>query len=159
MYPGVLDNAGELGCASVVPRPPRPCAAPLLKRRRKSSPCSRKQRSCRCGAGAAEGLEERADGVLDLQVGVEDDPAGGVIDQTRTQPHLQLAAARLRQLATEEASAQDVEFCFAHSPLEAEQQPVVEVGWVVDALNAIRYCLPFEGMRVLSAGVGAAEGS
>ena len=78
--------------------------------------------------------EERAHGILHLDVGVEDDVAAGVVDQAHRQLHLQLAAAGLGQLAADEAGPKHVQLRLAHGALQAEQKPVVEVSRVVQAV-------------------------
>jgi hypothetical protein len=84
--------------------------------------------------GAGEGVEERPDGALHGQVGVEHDMSRGIVDQAHRQAHLQLAPARLGQLAPDKPGPQHVQFSLAHSPLKPEQEPVVELGGVVDAV-------------------------
>jgi len=88
----------------------------------------------RCRAGAAEGLEESAHGGLDLLVGVEDDTARGVGNKTHRQPHLEFAPTCLGPLAAEQACAQHVELGLAHGALESEQQAVIEMRRVVEAV-------------------------
>jgi hypothetical protein len=61
---------------------------------------------------AAEAREEGAQGLLHLEVGVEDDPSRGVIEEAHGKLQLKLAAARLGALAAEEASAQHVQLRF-----------------------------------------------
>ena len=83
-------------------------------------------------AGAREGLEQVAQGVLDAGVGVEHDLAGGVIDQPDGERHLKLAAACLGEDAALQAGADEVQLGLRHRALEPEQQPVVEVAGVIE---------------------------
>jgi hypothetical protein len=78
----------------------------------------------RCSANAA--TTARA------AVGIEDDATGGVVDQPDRQRGLQLAAARLGQDAALQPGADEVQLGLAHRAFEAEQQPVVEVGGIVE---------------------------
>jgi hypothetical protein len=55
--------------------------------------------------GVTESVEEGVHCALYLLVGVEDDAPGGIVHQPRRKLHLELAAAGLGQLATEQASA------------------------------------------------------
>ena len=58
--------------------------------------------------------------------------SGGVVDQPDRQRHAQLAAAGLGQLPAEQAGPDEVQLGLAHGALQAEQQPVVEVGRVIE---------------------------
>ena len=55
------------------------------------------------GSRLLEQVEDQPDGLLDLFVGVEDDPALGIVDQPRGQPEPQLALGGLLELAAQEA--------------------------------------------------------
>ena len=66
--------------------------------------------------------------------GSRHDLAGGVVDEPDRQRRLQLAAARLGQDAALQAGADEVQLGLAHRAFEAEQQPVVEVAGVVEAV-------------------------
>ena len=73
----------------------------------------------------AEGAEDEADDVLRLLVGIEDDLAGrpaGVPDRQRDR---ELAALGLGQLARQHPLPDQVQFVFAHRPLQAQQQPAL----------------------------------
>lgn len=85
-------------------------------------------------SAAAEGLEELGDGLLDGAIGIEHHLARGVVDEPDGQGDLELAAARLGQLAAEEPGPEHVQLRFGHGALHAEQQPVVEVRRVVEAV-------------------------
>jgi len=88
-------------------------------------------RACRAGPG--EQREHVPDGLLDTGIGVEHDLAGGIVDQPDGQAHLQFAAAGFGQLAADEPGPDEVQFGLAHGALEPEQEPVVEVGRVIEA--------------------------
>ena len=89
----------------------------------------------RAGRGlAAEDVEEGRQCVLHLAVGIEDHAIVVVIDQSGGQAHLQLAAARLALDAALQARAEHVQLGFAHRSLQPQQQPVVEMARVVQAV-------------------------
>ena len=82
-------------------------------------------------AGAGEQGEQVPDGLLHPGIRVEHDLAGRVVDQPDRQAHAQFAAAGLGSLPADQAGPDEVQFGFAHGALQAEQQPVVEVGRVI----------------------------
>ena len=82
-------------------------------------------------AGAGEQGEHVPDGLLHTGIRVEHHLAGGVVDQPDRQAHPQFAAAGLGQLPADEAGPDEVQFGLAHGALQPEQQPVVEVGRVI----------------------------
>jgi hypothetical protein len=86
------------------------------------------------GARAEEGLEEQPHALLDLRVGIEGHAAVRGVDEADGQMAAQLAAARLVQDAAAQAGPQHVQLGFAHGPLETQQQSVVEVRGIVDAI-------------------------
>ena len=89
------------------------------------------------GGGRPGGLErgeqvpERA---LDGGVGVEDDVPGGVVDQADGQRHDQLAAAGLGDDPAAQPGPDEMELSLRHLPFHAQQQAVVEVPRVVEAV-------------------------
>src|SRR5207249_5608574 len=85
-------------------------------------------------AGAPEGREEEADGLLDLLVGVEDHAVVRVVAEADGQRRLELAAARLVEDAAPQPRPEDMQLRLTHRALEAEQEPVVEVRRIVDAI-------------------------
>ena len=88
----------------------------------------------RRGCGAPERLEELVDRPLDGLVRIQHHLARGVIDQAHRQRHFQLAAAGLRQLAADESRSQHMQLSFRHRPLHAQQQPVIELRGVINAV-------------------------
>ena len=72
--------------------------------------------------------------MLHLAVGIEDHAIVVVIDQSGGQARLQLAAARLALDAALQARAEHVQLGFAHRSLQPQQQPVVEMARVVQAV-------------------------
>ena len=90
---------------------------------------------CLDGAsGPLEGLEDQTDGVLHLRVGIEADRSVGPVDQADRRAHLELAAPGLVELTTTHARFEDVQLGLAHRAFEAEQEAIVEAGWIVDAV-------------------------
>ena len=81
-----------------------------------------------------EGLEQQPECALDLLVRIEDRVVLVIIRQTDGQAHLQLSAARGVQHAPVQAGMQYVEFCLAHGPLETQEQAVIEMAWIIDAV-------------------------
>ena len=59
---------------------------------------------------------------------------GRVVDEPRWQTAVQFAPAGFVENASAQTRPKHVEFGFAHGSLQAEQQPVVEVRGVVDAV-------------------------
>jgi hypothetical protein len=53
------------------------------------------------------------------------------VNKANGQWTLQLAAAGFVHDSTLQASPEHVQFCFAHGPLQAQQQTIIEVRWVV----------------------------
>src|SRR6516165_2206649 len=72
--------------------------------------------------------------LLHALVGVECDLAGRVVDESDRQRRLELAAAGLGEDAAAQASAEEVQLRLGHRALEAEQEAVVEVAGVVEAV-------------------------
>jgi hypothetical protein len=72
--------------------------------------------------------------VLHLLIGVDHDSVGRVVGQANGQRHLELTATRFVQEPTTQSRPQHVQLCFAHRSLEPEQEPVIEVAGIVDAI-------------------------
>ena len=86
------------------------------------------------GAGACEGIEQHPQGLSHLGIRVERDPVQRIVDQSHRQRQLQGSAPRPVRQAAAQPGVQHVQFGLAHGALEAEQQPVVEVAGIVDAV-------------------------
>jgi hypothetical protein len=89
------------------------------------------------GGGRPGGLErgeQVPDRALDGGVGVEDDVPGGVVDQADGQRHDQLAAAGLGQDPAAQPGPDEMELILADLPFHAQDQAVVEVPRVVEAV-------------------------
>ena len=74
------------------------------------------------------------DRVAHPDVGVEHHLVGRVVDQPDRQGHLQFTAANLGQLAAAQPGADEVQFGFTHGAFQPEQQPVVELARVIQAV-------------------------
>jgi hypothetical protein len=85
-------------------------------------------------AGAGKQGEHLPDGLLHTGIRVKHDAPGGVVDQPDRQEHAQFAAAGLGQLPADETGPDEMQLGLAHRALEPEQQPVVEVGRVIQAV-------------------------
>ena len=86
------------------------------------------------GPGAGEGPEEQPYALLDLQVGIQHHLSVRGVDHAYRQRTAQLAAARLVEQAAAQTSPQHVQLRLAHGALQPQQQAVVEMGRVVDAI-------------------------
>jgi len=71
---------------------------------------------------------------LNLLVRVENRLVLSIVEKADGQGTLELAAAGLVQDPALQPSPQHVQFCFAHGPLQAQQEAIVEVRWVIDAV-------------------------
>ena len=85
-------------------------------------------------SGALKSIEDQTKRPLHLDVGVEVEASIGAVDQTHRRADLKLAAASLIELAAPHAGPENMQLGLAHRAFEPEQQPVVEAGWVVDAI-------------------------
>src|SRR5450756_1512637 len=135
--PGLTRVLEHAQGAAVAQRPPDELALARSARepaRKEQALLAEAAHGARGRAAAAEGGEERAQRLLHLEVRIEDDASGGVVDETYGQLQLKLAAAGLGALAAEQAGAQHVQLGFAHGALEPEEQAIVEVGGVVEAV-------------------------
>src|SRR5207253_3289258 len=86
------------------------------------------------GAGATEGLEEEMQRSLHLLVRVPHYRAVRRVDQPHGKAATELPPPRLAEYPTQKAGAQHVQLRLAHGALEAQQQAIVEVARVVDAI-------------------------
>ena len=84
--------------------------------------------------GGGERGEHVADRGGDLLVGVDDHVVLVVVDQPDGQRNAQLAAPGGGPLGLVHPAGQPVELCLAHLALESQQEPVVDVGQVIDAV-------------------------
>ena len=87
-----------------------------------------------CRAGATIGLEDQPDRLLDLLVWIKDYAIQRVVHEPDWQDLFELTASGLAALAANQPSAKDVELRFAHRALEPQQQPVVEMARIVQAV-------------------------
>jgi hypothetical protein len=85
-------------------------------------------------AFAAEDVEEGRQCLLHLAVRIEDHAIVVVIDQSGGQAGLQLAAAGLALDPALQTRAEHVQLGLAHRSLQPQQQPVVEMARVVQAV-------------------------
>ena len=74
------------------------------------------------------------DGAADGGVGVEDDVPGGVVGQADGQRDDQLAAAGLGHDPAAQPGPDEMQLGFGHLAFHAEQEPVVEVAGVIEAV-------------------------
>ena len=86
------------------------------------------------GPHPLEGVEDQAQRLLHLLVGIEDDLAGGVVDQPGGQPEAELAGPGLLQLAPQQPRAEPVQLGFAHGALDPQEQAVVVLSGIINAI-------------------------
>jgi hypothetical protein len=82
----------------------------------------------------AKGIEHQLDTAANLAVRIELDGAVGAIDEADGQRQLQFTAPGFVANATLQSGTEHMQFGFAHGPLQAEQEPVVEMRRIVDAV-------------------------
>jgi hypothetical protein len=82
--------------------------------------------------GSLEGLKQVAQRLLHGRVGIEHDLAARILHQPDRERHRQLAAAGLGQDPALQPGADEVKLRFGHRALEPEQEPVVEIGRVIE---------------------------
>ncbi|MBB4383169.1 hypothetical protein GGD61_007868 [Bradyrhizobium sp. SBR1B] len=85
-------------------------------------------------SGLLEGIEHETNCILHLEVGIEADRPIVPVNQPDRRAHLELAATRLVELTTTHACFEDVQLGLAHRAFEAEQEAIVEAGWIVDTV-------------------------
>ena len=115
---------------------PRPAIGPLRKLAVDERPDHSIGR-----AGGLEGGKDVTDRGLHLFVGVHYRGSLVVVDQAHRKREVQVSPRRGGTLGSLEASGQDVQLRLRHLALQAQQEPVVEVGQVVDAVGIDHQCL------------------
>jgi hypothetical protein len=88
----------------------------------------------RCRTGRLERLEQVGERLAHAGVGIERDSAGGVIDQPDGQAHGELPAPGLGEQSALQSGADEVQLGLGDRALEAQQQPVVDRAWVIEAV-------------------------
>src|SRR6185295_14805721 len=71
-----------------------------------------------------EQVEDQPDCLLDVFVGVEDDPALQIVHEARGRPEPEFATGCFLQLAAQEAGPEQVEFGLAHGSQESQEKTV-----------------------------------
>src|SRR6266542_2769174 len=142
----VLQHAQDAGVGELAPAQlPGPRAAVGAQR----EPAVLERRDDPVGRSArGERGEHVPDGGLDLGIGVDHDIAGVVVHQPDRQRGAQLAALGRGALVGVEPLGHHVQFHFSHGALEAQQDAVVHIGRVVDAVRVDqndRVLLGFKG--------------
>jgi hypothetical protein len=89
---------------------------------------------CPGRAGAFESIEEQPNALLHSEVRIKYDATSRIIGEAHGQSPLQLASPRLVQDAAAQTGPEHVQLGFTHRALEAQQQTIVEVSRVVDAI-------------------------
>ena len=89
---------------------------------------------CQTGPGPLEGLEEQTHRRLHLGVRIEDDTILRVMHKADGHHLLEFAAAGAAQDAAPQARLEHMQFRFAHRALQAQQQAIVEVRRIVQAI-------------------------
>ena len=133
--PGVGRVAQDPGGAGVgEPAPPQlPGPCPAVGAAREPPPGERPGHPVGRPGGGERG-EHVADRGGDLLIRIDGHAAVIVVDQADRQRDAQLAAPGGGLLGLVHPAGQPVELCFRHLALESQQQPVVDVGQVIDAV-------------------------
>jgi hypothetical protein len=89
-----------------------------------------------CGSRprSTKGPEEGLDALLDLSIWIQHYMVFGVVNESDRQWTLQLTPPRFVQDTTQQASPKHMEFGFTHRALHPQQQAVIEVRRIVDAI-------------------------
>ena len=97
--------------------------------------------------------------MLHATVGIQHDVPRRVIHQSDWEPHPQLPTAGLGELTAAQPGADEVQLSFAHRAFEAEQQAVVELGGVIEAVLVAdqRAAQPADLQQAVPVGVVARE--
>ena len=114
------------------------------------------------GPHLLEGVEDQAQRLLDLLVGIEDDLAGGVVDQPGGRPEAELAGSGLLQLAPQQPRPDPVQLGFAHGALDPQEQAVVVLSRIIDAVlvddEGVGQATDLDEAIPVAAGTGQARG-
>jgi hypothetical protein len=87
------------------------------------------------GSESFKQIEYQANRRLRLRVRIEGDLARRAPQIAHRQRLAQFTAPRLRPPAFEHARLKNVEFCFRHCPLQSEQQAVIIIGRIINAIG------------------------
>ena len=83
---------------------------------------------------AATRRKQQRDRVAHLPIGIELHVVGGIVDEAHGEPDPQLPPAGFGEVASLQPRAQQVQLRLAHRALEPQQEPIVEVRRIVDAV-------------------------
>ena len=86
------------------------------------------------GVSLTERCESQSDDILDLPIRVEHDTICGVVDESDGQREGELAAAGLVEEAAAQSRLDHVHLGLRDSALQSEEEPIIEVGGVVEAI-------------------------
>lgn len=86
------------------------------------------------GASFGKPVKDQPHGLLHFLVGVQNDALVGIEDEPDGQPEAQLAVAGLLQLAAQQPAAQPMQFGLAHRAPESQQQAIVVLVGIVEAV-------------------------
>jgi hypothetical protein len=127
---GVLEDRAD---ARLIGRTPEDIAQAVAARQTQM-PLAQSTHDLGGGLAGQEQLEHQRQSILHFPVGMLEHLSGGVPLQPHRQAHRQLATLGLVQQAGVEPIAQGVQFHLGDLALEAQQQPPVNRGRIVDAL-------------------------
>lgn len=101
----------------------------------------------RRGAGSLKGVEQSLQGLLNLLIGIQYELLVRIVCKAHGRSHEQLSAGLVQNAALQSGS-QNVQFGFAHRAFQAEQQSVIEVRRIVNAIliedQGIGECADFQ---------------
>src|SRR5215831_8903383 len=86
------------------------------------------------GSDLLEGGEEQAHRLLNLLIGIEDELAGGVVDQPGGWTEAELARLSLLQFVAQQPRPEPVQFGGAHGAFDPQDQPVVVLSGIINAV-------------------------
>ena len=85
-------------------------------------------------AGAGKSVEEQPQAVLNLRIGIENHTIQRVVHEPQRQRHLQFATFGPIEDSTAQPGAQQMELRLREGPFKPEQESVVEVAGIVNAV-------------------------
>src|SRR5215813_6407126 len=86
------------------------------------------------GASPGKRGKHEPHGILDLLVRIEHEAALGVVHQSDRGWQTEVTAARLVADASLQPGAEDMELGFGHRAFEPEDESIVKVGWIIEAV-------------------------
>jgi hypothetical protein len=86
------------------------------------------------GTQTAEGLKQKPDALLNLLIGIQRHLTLYIINEADRKRHVQLPTPRFAQQGAAGPRLNHMQFGFTHGALESKQEPVIEIGGMVEAV-------------------------